>query len=105
LWALLLESGWGGPLSAEDHETLWALEDWRGEAFRLIDRLAADEGNLPWAALRERMAAEAWGTQALHLVDAEDPAIEPSIDDLRVSIAQLRRSAGQQEIMRILGRR
>ncbi len=105
LWALLLESGWWAQLSAEDHEALCALEGWHGQAFRLIDRLAADEGNLPWAALRERLGAEEWGAQALRLVDAEDPAIEPSIDDLRTSIAQLRRAAGQQEIMRILGRR
>ena len=49
LWALLLESGWWAQLSAEDHETLCALQDWHGEAFRLIDRLAADEGTLPWA--------------------------------------------------------
>ncbi len=105
LWALLLESGWWSQLSAEDHEALCALEGWHGQAFRLIDRLAADEGNLPWAALRERLGAEEWGAQALRLVDAEDPAIEPSIEDLRTSIAQLRRAAGQQEIMRILGRR
>ncbi len=105
LWALLLESGWWGQLSAEDHESLCALEGWHGEAFRLIDRLAADEGNLPWAALRERLAAEDWAAQALRLVDGEDPAIEPSLEDLRASIVQLRRAAGQQEIMRILGRR
>lgn len=105
LWALLLESGWWGQLSAEEHESLCALEGWHGEAFRLIDRLAADEGNLPWAALRERLAAEDWAAQALRLVDGEDPAIEPSLEDLRASIVQLRRAAGQQEIMRILGRR
>ena len=105
LWALLLESGWWPRLSAEDHEALCALQGWHGEAFRLIDRLAADEGALPWAALRERLAQHEWGAQATRLVDAEDPAIEPSLDDLRASIGQLRRSAGQLEIMRILGRR
>ena len=105
LWALLLESGWWAQLSAEDHETLCALQDWHGEAFRLIDRLAADEGTLPWAALRERLTDEPWGPQARRLVDAEDPAIEPSLDDLRTSIAQLRRAAVDAEVMRILGRR
>ncbi|MDA0189472.1 MAG: DNA primase [Proteobacteria bacterium] len=105
LWALLLESGWWAQLGAEDHETLCALEGWHGEAFRLIDRLSVDEGALPWAALRERVATEAWGARAVALVDGEDPAIEPSIDDLRASLAQLRKSAALLESMRILGRR
>ncbi len=105
LWALLLESGWWTQLSAEDHETLCALQDWHGDAFRLIDRISADEGNLPWAALRERLTIEAWGAQARRLVDGEDPAIEPSLDDLRTSIGQLRRAAIDAEVMRVLGRR
>lgn len=105
LWALLLESGWWSQLGAEDHETLCALEGWHGEAFRLIDRLWADEGALPWAALRERIGAEEWGARAAGLVDGEDPAIEPSLDDLRASLAQLRKSAALRESMRILGRR
>ncbi|MGD9835510.1 MAG: DNA primase [Piscinibacter sp.] len=105
LWALLLESGWWAQLGAEDHETLCALEGWHGEVFRLIDRLSVDEGALPWAALRERVATEEWGPRAVALVDGEDPAIEPSIDDLRASLAQLRKSAALLESMRILGRR
>ncbi len=105
LWALLLESGWWAQLGAEDHETLCALEGWHGEAFRLIDRLSVDEGAQPWAALRERVASEEWGSRAVALVDGEDPAIEPSIDDLRASLAQLRKSAALLESMRILGRR
>ena len=105
LWALLLESGWWAQLGAEDHETLCALGGWHGEAFRLIDRLSVDEGALPWAALRERVATEEWGARAVALVDNEDPAIEPSIDDLRASLAQLRKSAALLESMRILGRR
>jgi len=105
LWALLLESGWWAQLGAEDHETLCTLEGWHGEAFRLIDRLSADEGAMPWAALRERVATEEWGSRAVALVDGEDPAIEPSIDDLRASLAQLRKSAALLESMRILGRR
>ena len=105
LWALLLECGWWAQLSAEDHETLCALEGWHGEAFRLIDRISVDEGALPWAALRERIAGDDWGGQAVGLVESEDPAIEPSIDDLRTSIAQLRKSATLRESMRVLGRR
>jgi DNA primase len=103
LWALLLECGWWAELGAEDHEALCGLESWHGEAFRLVDRASADEGALPWAALRERIAAEAWGGKAVQLVDAEDPAIEPSLEDLKASIRQLRQSAKRLESMRILG--
>lgn len=103
LWALLLECGWWAELGAEDHETLCGLQSWHGEAFRLVDRASVDEGALPWAALRERVAAQEWGTQAIALVDAEDPAIEPSLEDLRASIQQLRRNPGKLEGMRILG--
>lgn len=105
LWALLLECGWWAQLSAEDHEALCALEGWHGEAFRLIDRISVDEGALPWAALRERITGEEWGGRALGLVEGEDPAIEPTIDDLRTSVAQLHKSASLLESMRILGRR
>lgn len=105
LWALLLECGWWDQLSTQDHEALCALEGWHGEAFRLIDRIAHDEGALPWAALRERISDAEWGGRAIALVDNEDPAIEPSIDDLRTSIGQLHKSASLLESMRILGRR
>ena len=44
-------------------------------------------------------------SRAVALVDTEDPAIEPSLDDLRASMAQLRKSAALRESMRILGRR
>lgn len=103
LWALLLECGWWAELSAEDHDTLCQLASWHGEAFRLVDRAAHDEGALPWAALRERLGTEDWGPRALALVDSEDPAIEPTLDDLRNSIRQLRLNAQRQESMRILG--
>jgi DNA primase len=90
LWALLLESRWWAELSAADHEHLCQLPGWHGEAFRLLDRQTAELGPLPWAALRERLGAEPWGGQALALVDTQDPAIEPSLDDLRASVAKAR---------------
>jgi DNA primase len=103
LWALLLECGWWAELSAEDHETLCGIESWHGAAFRVVDRASVEEGALPWAALRERIVTEEWGARAIGLVDAEDPAIEPSLEDLKASIQQLRQNVKRLEGMRILG--
>ena len=103
-WMLLLESGWWEQLSPADHALLCALPGWHGEAFRFIDRVAAEHGAQPWAALRERLAGEPWGASALALVDAEDPAIEPLLDDLRSSMAQLREFGGKRAAAAVLGR-
>ena len=90
-WMLLLESAWWEDLSAADHALLCALPGWHGTAFRFIDRQTAEHGKQPWAVLRERVGAEPWGEAALALVDGEDAAIEPSFEDLRHAMAQLRR--------------
>ncbi len=103
-WMLLLESGWWEQLSAADHALLCALPGWHGEAFRFIDRVTAEHGAQPWAALRERMAGEPWGASALAVVDSEDPAIEPLLDDLRSSMAQLRDFGDKRAAAAVLGR-
>lgn len=103
-WLLLLESRWWHELSNADHEALCALESWHGQLFRLLDQIAHDQGDLPWAALRERVAAEAWADQAIGLVDGCDPAIEPLLEDLRASMGQLHRAASHREALRVLGR-
>jgi len=103
-WMLLLESGWWEQLSPADHALLCALPGWHGEAFRFIDQVAAEHGAQPWAALRERLAGEPWGASALALVDAEDPAIQPLLDDLRSSMAQLREFGGKRAAAAVLGR-
>ena len=59
---------------------------------------------MPWAALRERIAAEEWAPSAMALVAAEDPAIEPVADDLRLSLAQLRQAPAREDAMRVLRR-
>lgn len=102
-WMLLLESRWWDTLGAADHELLCALPGWHGELFRFIDRECVERGAAPWAALRERIAGEAWGAVALALVASEDPAIEPVVEDLRRSIDQLRRAPLRTEAMRVLG--
>ena len=103
-WMLLLESAWWEALSGADHALLCALPGWHGDAFRFIDRQTAEHGRQPWAALRERVAGESWGESALALVDGEDPAIEPLLDDLRSSMAQIRGADQKRAAERVLGR-
>ena len=103
-WMLLLESAWWEALSTSDHALLCALTGWHGELFRFIDRQTTEHGRQPWAALRERVAGEPWGEAALALVDAEDPAIEPSLDDLRSSMAQIRNADQKRAADKVLGR-
>lgn len=101
-WMLLLESRWWHELSDADHELLCAQPGWHGEVFRLLDRLSHDHGDLPWAALRERLADESWAADATRLVEAEDPAIEPLLDDLRPLMQQLRNAPQVSEARRVL---
>ena len=101
---LLLESGWWEHLSAADHALLCALPGWHGEAFRFIDRTSTEHGAQPWVALRERMAGEAWSGSALALIDEEDPAIEPLLQDLHSSMAQLRVAGDKRAAAAVLGR-
>lgn len=101
-WLLLLESRWWHELSGADHELLCALPGWHGEAFRLLDRIALEHGDLPWAALRERVASEEWAALALALVDEEDPAIEPLLEDLRLMMERLRKAPTFNEARRVL---
>ena len=103
-WMLLLESRWWDELGAADHAFLCALPGWHGEAFRFIDRQSTEHGAEPWAALRERLAGESWADDALTLVDAEDPAIEPVHDDLLIAMAQIRSADLRRDAARLLGR-
>jgi len=103
-WMLLLESGWWETLSGADHAALCALPGWHGELFRFLDRQSTEHGAQPWAALRERLADEPWATTALALVDSEDPAIEPLVEDLPLSLEQLRAAPERHDAMRVLGR-
>jgi DNA primase len=104
VWMLLLESGWWEQLSASDNALLCALPGWHGEAFRFIDRASAEHGAQPWAVLRERLASESWSASALALVDAEDASIEPLLEDLHGSMAQLRVAGEKRAAALVLGR-
>ena len=103
-WMLLLESRWWDEIGTADHAFLCALPGWHGEAFRFIDRQSTEHGAQPWAALRERLAGESWAADALALVDAEDPAIEPVHDDLLIALAQIRSADLRRDAARVLGR-
>jgi len=103
-WMLMLESSWWEQLSATDHALLCALPGWHGEAFRYIDQTSAEHGAQPWAALRERLTEQPWSAAALALIDEEDPAIEPSLDDLHSSMAQLRGAGEKRAAALVLGR-
>ena len=104
VWTLLLESSWWETLSAVEHAMLCALPGWHGEAFRFLDRQIAENGKQPWAVLRERLAGESWSEPALALVDGEVPGIEPSLEDLRASLDQIRVAPEKADAYRILGR-
>ncbi|MEO8923423.1 MAG: DNA primase [Caldimonas sp.] len=103
-WMLMLESSWWEQLSAADHALLCALPGWHGEVFRFIDRTSAEHDAQPWAALRERLTEQDWSAPALALIDSEDPAIEPSLDDLNSSMAQLRVAGDKRAAALVLGR-
>ena len=103
-WMLLLESVWWDTLSAVDHALLCALPGWHGDAFRFIDRLVAEHGAEPWAVLRERIADESWTPSALAVIDGEDAGIEPSLEDLQHSMAQLRAAGDKRAAALVLGR-
>ncbi len=104
VWALLLESAWWEELSASDHALLCGLPGWHGEAFRFIDRTCAEHGSQAWAVLRERIADQPWSASALALVDAEDAGIEPLLEDLHGSMAQLRVAGEKRAAALVLGR-
>ncbi|MDQ6628922.1 MAG: DNA primase [Pseudomonadota bacterium] len=103
-WMLLLESAWWDALSGTDHALLCGLPGWHGEAFRFIDCLLAGSGPEPWAALRERIVDEAWAGPALAVIEAEDPGIEPLLDDLHQGVAQLRAAGDKRAAALVLGR-
>ena len=101
-WLLLLESRWWEALGAADHELLCRLPGWHGELFRFVDRETTERGAVPYAALRANLEVEAWAAPALALVDSEDAAIEPMVEDLHASMAQLRGAPLKTEAMRVL---
>ena len=54
--------------------------------------------------LRERIADESWTPSALAVIDGEDAGIEPSLEDLQHSMAQLRAAGDKRAAALVLGR-
>ncbi len=102
---LLQRCEWWDTLTADDHELLSTLPGWQGELFRWIDRWMAEHGAQPWSSLRELVAAEPWGEQALALVDGSEVPVEPNPEDLQTCLGQIRFARQQQAAWALLGRR
>ncbi|EGJ12273.1 hypothetical protein RBXJA2T_18166 [Rubrivivax benzoatilyticus JA2 = ATCC BAA-35] len=102
---LLLRAGWWLELTDADHEALTAVPDWHADGFRWIERWLAEHGDTPWPTLREQIAAEPWGEQAIELVDGAEIPIEPVLEDLRTAAAQTVRAQAMRQAMAVLGRR
>lgn len=90
LWLLMLKSGWWiSILRSDQQDALRITVGWHGEAIRFIERQLAVRGKCSWAYLREQIALQPWGHDALALVDNEDPQIKPLPGDLRNTVAQI----------------
>ena len=101
---LLQRADWWHELGAEQHEQLTALPGWHAELFRWLERRLAEHGPAGWAELREPVAAEPWGAQAIALLDGDALPIELELDALRTAITQAHRAAATRDAMQLLGR-
>jgi DNA primase len=98
-------SHWWDELSGAEHAALAALPGWHAQFFGWLERRLADQGAAAWTELREGVAVEPWGAQALALVDGSElPLDEPRLEDLRSAVTQALRAHAAQDAMRLLGR-
>ena len=102
---LLQRCEWWDELTASNHDTLVNLGDWHADMFRWIDRWLSESGPTPWQSLREHLAAEPWGEQALALVDGAEVPVDPTLEDLHTAMAQTVRSAPLKQALALLSRR
>ncbi len=101
---LLQRSDWWHELTAEDHNLLVGLEGWHAELFRWLERWLTEHGAAAWAELREPLAAETWGADALALVDGAEVPVDPELQDLHAAVAQTHRAAQSLQSLKLLGR-
>ncbi len=101
---LLQRSDWWHELTAEDHNLLVGLVGWQADLFRWLERWLTEHGTAAWAELREPLAAETWGADALALVDGAEVPVEPELQDLRAALAQTHRAAQSLQSLKLLGR-
>lgn len=101
---LLQRADWWHELGAEEHGQLTSLPGWHAELFRWLDRRLAEHGPAGWTELREPLAAEPWGAQAIALLDGDALPLELELDALRTAVTQAHRAAVTREAMQLLGR-
>ena len=101
---LLQRCDWWHELTAEDHNLLVGLTGWHAELFRWLERWLTEHGAAPWPELREPLAAESWGADAVALVDGAEVPVEPELQDLRAALAQAQRAAQSLQSLKLLGR-
>jgi DNA primase len=102
---LLQRLDWWHELSSADHEFLIALPGWHAQLFAWLDRWLTEHGPASWAELRPAVEAEAFGAQALALVDGAVLLDEPLLDDLRAALLQARRPQGPFALPALIGPR
>ena len=101
---LLQRCEWWEQLTAADHELLVGLPSWHAELFRWIDRWLTEHGPAGWTELRERIGTEAWGAEALALIDGGELPVEPELEALHAALAQTGRAMATRGAMQLLGR-
>jgi DNA primase len=92
-------------LPGADHELLTAQPGWHGEFFRWLDREVQEHGAQPWATLRAALSGLEWAAPVLTLIEANDPALQPTLADLPGLMAQLRQARSMADSWSLLGRR
>lgn len=102
---LLQRCEWWDELPASDHELLVALPGWHAELFSWVERWLAEHGATAWAALREVVVEQPWGSQAQQLIDGAEIPVDPDLEDLRHVLRQIRFAQQQQQSWAVLGRR
>ncbi len=101
---LLQRCDWWHELTAEQHNLLVSLPGWHAELFKWLERWLTEHGAAGWSELRQPLADEAFGEQASALVDGAVIPIEPALEDLVASLAQVQRAALSQDALKLLGR-
>jgi DNA primase len=101
---LLQRIDWWHELGPGQHDALIALPGWHAELFRWIDRWLAEHGPAAWTELRDPVAAEPWGAQAVALLDGDALPLDPELEALRTAVAQALRALATRDAMQLLGR-
>ena len=101
---VLTRSELWGALPAADHDLLCGLASWHGELFQWIERDQTEHGPREWPALREALHSQAFGEQAIALIDRSEVVLPADADDLLAAVRQTAKSLVMRETLAVLGR-